>query len=213
MNVGKRMSSPVLSASPDLSVPDALAMMTKEKIRHMPVIEKGKLVGIVTKSDLLNASPSKATSLSVWEINYLINKIKVCDVMTKKVLTTTEDSTIEEAARVMSDHKISCLPVMRGKEVVGIITETNLFKIFLELLGARQKGVRISAEMTNKPGELAHLSQAIYKAGGNIIALGTFAGETATTTSITIKVAGITEKALKKLVEPLVRKLLDIRTS
>jgi acetoin utilization protein AcuB len=213
MNVGKRMSSPVLSVSPDLSVPDALAMMTKEKIRHMPVIEKGKLVGIVTKSDLLNASPSKATSLSVWEINYLINKIKVCDVMTKKVLTTTEDSTIEEAARVMSDHKISCLPVMRGKEVVGIITETNLFKIFLELLGARQKGVRISAEMANKPGELAHLSQAIYKAGGNIIALGTFAGETATTTSITIKVAGITEKALKKLVEPLVRKLLDIRTS
>ncbi len=213
MNVGKRMSSPVLSVSPDLSVPDALAMMTKEKIRHMPVIEKGKLVGIVTKNDLLNASPSKATSLSIWEINYLINKIKVCDVMTKKVLTTTEDATIEEAARVMSDRQISCLPVMRGKDVVGIITETNLFKIFLELLGARQKGVRISAELPNKPGELAHLSQAIYKAGGNIIALGTFAGETATTTSITIKVAGITEKVLKKLVEPLVRKLLDIRTS
>lgn len=211
MNVGKRMSKVLITVPPDLPVPDALALMTKEKIRHMPVIEKGKLKGIITKNDLLNASPSKATTLNVWEINYLVSKIKVADVMTTKVYTTTEETPIEEAARVMSDKKISCLPVLRGKEVVGIITETDLFKIFLELLGARQKGVRISAEIPDKPGELARLCQAIYKAGGNIIALGTFTGPTATSSIITIKVEGITEKALKKLVEPMVKKLTDIR--
>lgn len=212
MNVGKRMSKVLITVPPDLPIPDALALMSREKIRHIPVIEKGKLKGIITKNDLLNASPSKATTLNVWEINYLVSKIKVSDVMTTKVFTTTEETPIEEAARVMSDKKISCLPVLRGKEVVGIITETDLFKIFLELLGARQKGVRISAEIPDKPGELARLCQAIYKAGGNIIALGTFTGPTATTSIITIKVEGIAEKALKKLVEPMVKKLTDIRT-
>lgn len=212
MNVGKRMSKVLITVPPDLPIPDALALMSREKIRHIPVIEKGKLKGIITKNDLLNASPSKATTLNVWEINYLVSKIKVSDVMTTKVFTTTEETPIEEAARIMSDKKISCLPVLRGKEVVGIITETDLFKIFLELLGARQKGVRISAEIPDKPGELARLCQAIYKAGGNIIALGTFTGPTATTSIITIKVEGIAEKALKKLVEPMVKKLTDIRT-
>lgn len=212
MNVGKRMSKVLITVPPDLPVPDALALMTKEKIRHIPVIEKGKLKGIITKNDLLNASPSKATSLSVWEINYLVSKIKVADVMTTKVYTTTEDTPIEEAARVMSDKKISCLPVLRGKDLVGIITETDLFKIFLELLGARQKGVRLTAVIPDKPGELARITQAIYKAGGNLIALGSFAGETAATSLITVKVEGVTEKALKKVVEPLVKKLTDIRT-
>ena len=212
MNVGKRMSKVLITVPPDLPVPDALALMTKEKIRHIPVIEKGKLKGIITKNDLLNASPSKATSLSVWEINYLVSKIKVADVMTTKVYTTTEDTPIEEAARVMSDKKISCLPVLRGKDLVGIITETDLFKIFLELLGARQKGVRLTAVIPDKPGELARITQAIYKAGGNLIALGSFAGETAATSLITVKVEGVTEKTLKKVVEPLVKKLTDIRT-
>lgn len=212
MNVGKRMSKVLITVPPDLPVPDALALMTKEKIRHIPVIEKGKLKGIITKNDLLNASPSKATSLSVWEINYLVSKIKVADVMTTKVYTTTEDTPIEEAARIMSDKKISCLPVLRGKDLVGIITETDLFKIFLELLGARQKGVRLTAVIPDKPGELARITQAIYKAGGNLIALGSFAGETAATSLITVKVEGVTEKTLKKVVEPLVKKLTDIRT-
>lgn len=212
MNVGKRMSKVLITVPPDLPVPDALALMAKEKIRHIPVIEKGKLKGIITKNDLLNASPSKATSLSVWEINYLVSKIKVADVMTTKVYTTTEDTPIEEAARIMSDKKISCLPVLRGKDLVGIITETDLFKIFLELLGARQKGVRLTAVIPDKPGELARITQAIYKAGGNLIALGSFAGETAATSLITVKVEGVTEKALKKVVEPLVKTLTDIRT-
>lgn len=212
MNVSKRISSPVITVTPDLPITEALALMQREKIRHTPVVQKGKLVGIVTKNDLLNASPSKATSLSVWEINYLLNKITVAEVMTRKIITIAEDTPIEEAARIMADNKISCLPVMRGKELAGIITESDIFKLFLELLGARQKGVRVTVEVTDKPGVLAKISQAIYEAGGNIIALGAFAGETVSSSFITIKVGGVEIKKLKKLIEPLVVRLTDIRT-
>lgn len=211
MNVGKRMTSTLVTVSPSLPIMDALAMMNREKIRHMPVVEKYKLVGIVTKNDLLNASPSKATTLTMWEINSLLSKITIKDVMSSPVITTLEDTPIEEAARIMVDNQISCLPVMRGNELVGIITETDLFKIFMELMGARNRGVRLTAEVQDTPGTLSRLSQAIYEAGGNIIALGTFSGETIASTLLTIKVEGIEEQNLKKALEPHVLKLTDLR--
>jgi len=211
MNVSKRYSSPVITVEPDLPITEALEKMRREKIRHMPVLRKGKLVGIVTRNDLLNASPSKATTLSVWEINYLLNKITVADVMSRNVVTVPEDTPIEEAARLMADNKVSCLPVMRGKELAGIITETDLFKIFLELLGARHKGVRFTVQVPNKPGTFARISTAIFEAGGNIIAMGTFAGETANSSFVTLKVEGVPFKTVKKVVEPLVTRLVDCR--
>ena len=113
----------------------------------------------------------------MWEVNYLVSKIKVRDVMTKQVLTITEDTPIEEAARILIDNKIGGLPVITDGKVVGIITETDLFKIMLEMMGARQKGVRASVLVPNEAGEIARLSKAIFNAGGNIIALGTFLGE------------------------------------
>src|SRR5574338_667853 len=137
MLVGERMSRPVISIQPDLPVQDALALFRKEHIRRAPVIKDGKLVGIVSDKDLLNAYPSPVTSLSVWEINYLISKIKVSEVMTRKVITIKTDTPIEEAARIMVDNKFGGLPVVEEGRVVGIITETDLFKIFLELMGAR----------------------------------------------------------------------------
>lgn len=212
MNVGKRISSPLITVPPEMPIAEALDLMKREKIRHIPVIQKGKMVGIVTRNDLLNASPSKATSLSIWEINYLINKITVADVMTTKVITTTEDTPIEEAARIMADNKISCLPIMRGKDVIGIITETDLFKLFLELLGARHKGVRLTLQVTNEPGTLAKLTHAIYQAGGNIIALGTFAGDSISSSLMTIKVEDVDEKTLRELLVPLVVRVIEVRT-
>ncbi len=120
-----------------MPIVDALNLMKSEQIRRAPVVKDNNLIGIVSDDDLLNASPSPVTSLSVWEINYLLSKITVSDVMTKNVLTVTEDTPIEEAARIMADNKIGGLPVMRDGNVTGIITETDLFKIFLELMGAR----------------------------------------------------------------------------
>jgi acetoin utilization protein AcuB len=169
MLVGERMTNLVLTVSPEESVQEALVSMRKEHIRRFPVVDKkGKLVGIVSESDLLNASPSEATSLSVWEISYLVSKITVERVMTKDVITVTEDTPIEEAARIMADKKIGALPVMKGEKLVGIITETNLFRIFLELLGARSEGVRVSFIVKDVPGKFAEIASAVRDVGGNI---------------------------------------------
>ena len=211
MLVGKRMKFPVITASPDMPIHEVLNLMKRERIRRTPVVKDGRLVGIVSDKDLLNASPSPVTSLSVWEMNYLLSKVTVKDVMTTEVLTITEDTTIEEAARIMADNKIGGLPVVRGEQVVGIITETDIFKIFLELMGARQSGVRVTILVAEKPGELAKVTKAIADLGGNFLALGTFSGENPTNSSITFKVAGLTEEQVRQSITPIVEKILDIR--
>jgi len=211
MLVGERMSHPVISVRQDMPITDALNMMRREHIRRAPVIKDGKLIGIVSDKDLLNASPSPATSLSVWEMNYLLSKITVKDVMTKDVLTVTEDTPIEEAARIMADNKIGGLPVVRNDGVVGIITETDLFKIFLELMGARDIGVRVTALVHEERGQLARLTQAIANAGGNFLAFGQFSGEDSTNRLVTFKVEGLDQAQVKEIIEPLVETLVDIR--
>ena len=211
MLVGERMSKPVIIVGPDLPIVDAINMMKSRHIRRVPVVEKGKLIGIVSDKDLLNASPSQATSLSVWELNYLLSKITIKDVMTKKVLTVTESTPIEEAARLMADNKIGGMPVMRGAEVVGMITETDLFKIFLELMGAREQGLRGTALMTEKPGLLASFSKAISDLGGNFIAFGVVAGDKPTNRLVTFKVQGVTEAQVKQILSNVAEKIVDLR--
>lgn len=212
MLVGERMSFPVITITPDMHIIDALNLMKRERIRRTPVIKDGKLIGIVSDKDLLNASPSPATSLSVWEINYLLSKITVGEVMTKDVFFVTADTPIEEAARIMADNKIGGLPVIRGEHVVGIITETDLFKVFLELMGAREAGVRVTAYIHEQPGVLARLTQAIASAGGNFIAFGQFKGDDPSNRLLTFKVEGLEEHQVKELTEPIVMKITDLRT-
>lgn len=206
------MKHPVLTITVDVSVQDALAQMRRDKVRRYPVVDKrGSLVGIVTDTDLLNASPSEATTLNVWEINYLLSKINVERVMTTKVITVTPDTTIEEAARIMADAKIGGLPVLRDNRLVGIITESDLFHIFLEMLGARTAGVRVTVEVLDQPGKLYELTGAIQRAGGNINGMAAIQGESNATRAITFKVAGVEPKALEGALKPLVEKVLDIR--
>lgn len=213
MFVGDRMSRPVISVSPDDSINDILVMLKKEHIRRAPVLKDGKLVGIISERDLLNAAPSSATTLSVWEMNYLISKVKIKNVMTKKVTTVTRDTPIEEAARIMADKKIGGLPVMDGERVVGMITETDLFKVFLELMGARDKGIRITASIEDKPGELAKITKAIANAGGNFVSFGFFSGEDASTKILTFKVEGIKPAEIKSALKDVIKKFWDIRQS
>lgn len=211
MLVGERMSRPVISVAAETPIHDALALFKKEHIRRAPVIKDDKLVGIISQTDLLNASPSPVSSLSIWEMNYLLSKVTVRQVMTRKVLTITEDTPIEEAARIMADNKIGGLPVMRDGKVIGMITETDLFKVFLELMGAREKGIRVTAQLKNRPGELAKITKAISELGGNFIAFGQFAGEDPTTRLVTFKVAGLKRADVKNAVLKITRELWDIR--
>jgi acetoin utilization protein AcuB len=133
--------------------------------------------------------------------------------MSKKVITVNVDTPIEEAARMMADKKIGGLPVVDGDKVVGMITETDLFKVFLELMGARDKGVRVTATIDDKPGELAKVTKAIADAGGNFISFGFFAGQDASTKVLTFKVEGIQKEKVKKVLGNTVKKFWDVRQS
>ena len=213
MFVGERMSRPVISVTPDTPINEALAMFRKEHIRRAPVMKDGKLLGIVSERDLLNASPSQATSLSIWELNYLISKVLVKHVMSKKVITVDKDTPIEEAARIMADKKIGGVPVTSAGKVVGIITETDLFKIFLELMGARQKALRITATIADEPGQLAKLTRAIAHNGGNFISFGMFSGPDANSKVVTFKIEGMNKNKIKEVLDPVVVKFWDMRLS
>lgn len=213
MNVGRRMSHPVFTVTPDMPIVKAHELMAHEKIHRAPVVKNGEVVGIISENDILKAYPSSATSLAIWEVTSLLEKIKVKDIMKTNVRTVQESTPIEEAARIMVDNKISSLPVLRGRDLVGIITETDLFRIMLEMLGARHPGVRFSVLMPYGPGQIAKLSQAISNKGGNITALSTFEGDAASNFLLTVKVEGIELEDLRRLVEPLVISLLEIGVS
>jgi acetoin utilization protein AcuB len=206
------MSRHPITVTADVQIDEALKAMRDNKVRRLPVIDKdGQLVGIVSEMDLLYASPSPATSLSVYEIHYLMARITVQDVMAKDVISIEENTPLEEAARVMVDNKIGGLPVVRNGTLVGIITETDLFKIFLELLGAREKGVRLTLRTPNKKGVLASITGQIAQMGGDIISLGTFLGEDPTEGLLTIKVAGVPQDQLMEALKTPERELVDAR--
>ncbi len=211
MLVGERMSKPVITVSPEMPINDALNLMKREHIRRAPVVRDGKLAGIISDKDLLNASPSPVTTLSIWEMNYMLSKITVSEVMTKNVMTITEDTPIEQAARIMADNKIGGLPVLRDGHVVGIITETDLFKIFIEMLGAREMGVRVTVLIEEKPGTLAKLTKAVAEAGGDFVAFGMFSGEDPSNKMVTFKARNLDKETLKKAIDPVVKEITDLR--
>jgi acetoin utilization protein AcuB len=206
------MSRPVITVEMNTPITKVHELMTQEKIQQTPVVKKGKLVGIVSERDILKAYPSPVTSLSVWEITSLLGKITVNDIMTEKVMTVNEDTPIEDAARMMVDYQISSLPVLRGQEMVGIVTKSDLFRIMFEMLGALHPGVRFSVLVANQPGQIARLTQAIFEKGGTIRALSTFEGDSASNGLLAVKVDGIAQPELRKIIEPLVLQLLDICT-
>jgi acetoin utilization protein AcuB len=212
MLVGDRMTRRPITVTEDTSIDKALQLMRDEQVRRFPVLDKdGKLVGIVSEKDLLYVSPSPATSLSMWEIPYLLSKIKMRDTMTKDVITVTEDTPLEEAARIMADNKVGGLPVMRDGKLVGIITETDMFKVFLEMLGAREEAVRLTMLVPEQKGVLAEIAGKIANMGGNILALGTMMGEDPTNRQLTIRVTDISEEQLVSAMEDLGLKTLDAR--
>jgi acetoin utilization protein AcuB len=214
MLVGERMSHPAITIQPDWSINKALNLMRQENIHRLPVIDdQGMLVGIVSEGDLLRTAPPDAAQLSLLERDFIYEKLTVARIMTRKILTVSLDASIEEAARMMVDHNIGGMPVVGTdpQVVVGIITESDIFKIFLELLGARQSGIRVTALVPDVRGELAQLTKAIFDAGGNIIALGTFPGESLKNRQVTIKVTSIDTQTLQDALQPFIERILDIR--
>ncbi len=213
MLVRDRMSAPAVTITPDTPFQDAMNLMREKKFRRLPVVDKhGVLVGILSERDLLHASPSPATSLSIWEMNYLLWKLKVDELMTKNVVTVAPDEPLEDAARLMVTKKIGGLPVVNSeRRVVGVITETDIFKSFVEILGGGEKGLRVTLDVPSGSGTLARLSTAIFDLGGNILSIGSMDSEAAGRRHVLIRVAGVRKEQLITALEALGDHVVDAR--
>ena len=196
MLVVERMTTNPVTIGHKVQVRQALEAMRKHGLRHLPVLDADEnLVGIVSEKDLLRAQPDSL----------------VKEVMSGDVVTVTEYTALEEAARIMADGKISSLPVMRDGRLVGIVTETDLFQVFLEFLGAREQGVRLTMLVPEEKGMLASVTSEIANLGGNILALGTFMGEDPTNRMVTVKVADVPAAKLVAIMEALGMEIVDVR--
>jgi acetoin utilization protein AcuB len=209
------MSSHPLTIAADESITRTHKYMQEQNVRHLPVLDKsGKMIGLVTEDDLLKAEPSSATLLSVWEIHDLLGRIKVRDVMVQEVITTDEDTPIEEAAHLMLDHKIGCLPVLREGQLVGIITESDIFRTFMELFAARRQGLRITMAAPDHEGQLAKIAQAVADQGGYIAACGTFEPQDPTKWGVVLKVRNVDRQVLQTALATIEgADVMDIRES
>jgi len=197
---------------PDISVPEARSIMKKEKIGRLVVLDKSnKLVGIITERDIVNASPSVATTLDMYEMSHLLSRLKVEQVMKKNVITVDENEVVEEAARIMVDNNISALPVLKNGVLTGIVSDGDLYRLFIKMFGAYQEGVRITLLVPEERGELHKLASCITEKGGNIHALVICEGSDVTNKRCLIKVSDISKDALLEATKPYSIKVLDIR--
>jgi acetoin utilization protein AcuB len=172
------MSKTLIVIDQDEAMNNAVKLMKENGIEHLPVTRKGKLVGIVTKSDLFKASPSEATSLEIHELTYLLAKMKVKDIMTKNPVTVSMRDTVEHAAQIMLENDVTCLPVMDGDHVISIITDGDLFRVLVELTGVRKGGIQFGARIPDEPGTIRPLADVIRNRDGRMVSIVTsYTGE------------------------------------
>jgi acetoin utilization protein AcuB len=213
MLVKDRMTLGPIIVSPETTHKQAAELMREHKVHHLPVVDKkGNLVGIVVEQDLLAAQPSPATTLSIYEIHSLLSKLEVKQMMSHPVYTTTRDCPLEEAARLMLDKGIGCLPVMDDGRVIGIITDTDIFESLVMLLGGGQEGARFTLHLPNRPGMLAKVAQAVADAGGNIVSVTNWQSKDDGKAYLTIKESEANFARLKQALDTLEEtELVDLR--
>ncbi len=204
MLVKDQMTPDPICGHPEMSVIEAQALMQDNNIRHLPIVDDDKtLVGLITQQLLLGTVPSDVSRFSPFVIKYIGTKLKVRSVMVKNVITIDENTAIEEAARVMADKKIGCLPVVRGDELTGIISDNDLFSIMVGLLGARRAGVRVTIQQPDRVGEVARVSKAIADAGGNLSVFVTYPTAAPDIWASVVKVTNIPRETLLEMLKKL----------
>ena len=168
MAVKDFMTRKVVYISPNTTIAHAADMMREQELHRLPVIENDQLVGLVTEGTIAEASPSKATSLSIYEMNYLLNKTKVGDVMIRDVVTISQFASLEDATYLMLKNKIGILPVVDNEQLYGVITDRDIFKAFLEVSGYGEEGVRLRFVTENKVGVLEQIIRLLVEENLNI---------------------------------------------
>lgn len=214
MLVRDRMSTPVITVTPETNYPDAKSLMAQCDIRRLVVVDgRGRLVGILSQQDLLQAAPSSATTLSIWEVNGLLATMRIGDLMSRGVLTATPDMPIEEAAQIMLTHKVGGLPVVDGqKQVVGIITESDIFRALVTLFGGGEPGLRVELAVPPRDSVLLEAVGAIYGLGGQIVSVGSYENDIPAFHSLYIKVQGVERGELVDALELLGDRVMDVRS-
>lgn len=210
------MVTDVITAEEDTSMMKASIIMKEKKIRCLPVVNKqGDLVGIVSDRDLKDAAPSKATTLDVYELNYLLSSIKIKDLMTKQLVYVRPDETIEFAAILMLENKISSLPVINhGNKLVGVITQTDIFKVLINITGVYTGGIQFAFSLEDRPGSIKEPADVIRSYGGRIVSI-LSTRETAEEgrRNVYIRASALPDEKLRDLVEELEEKFVVLYTS
>jgi len=176
MYVKNRMTANPFTIGSEASISDVIELMREKNLKRVPVVDGDKVVGLITQHDLQKVSPTKATTLSIFEINYLLSKAKVKDAMTKDIITISPDALLEEAAVLMRDNKVGTLLVVREGKLAGIITESDIFDSFIELLGFRDVGSRITIQAEDTPGALADIAEIFESFDANISHIAVYRG-------------------------------------
>lgn len=168
MLIKQRMTANPFTVTPEHTIPEARDTMAKHNVRHLPVVEGRRVVGVISANDIAAAMPSKATTLSAGEATYLISKLKVAKVMSRRPITISPDALLEEAAVVMRDRKIEMLPVVKDDVLVGVITESNILDSFIDLLGFKEHGTRLTVEAPDELGVLSRITGIMASHNANI---------------------------------------------
>jgi acetoin utilization protein AcuB len=210
------MVTDVITVDEDTSMMKASIIMKEKKIRCLPVVnKKGDLVGIVSDRDLKDAAPSKATTLDVYELNYLLSSIKIKDLMTKNMVYVRPDETIEFAAILMLENKISSLPVINNKQkLVGIITQTDIFKVLINITGVYTGGIQFAFSLEDRAGSIKEPADVIRSYGGRVISI-LSTRETAEEgrRNVYIRSSVLSDQKLRALVKELEEKFVVLYTS
>lgn len=202
MLVQDRMTPNPTTITTDTNLKEALELVRSKSFRHLPVVdEDGKLAGIVTEKSLVYASPTSATSLSVFEVDYILSRTKIGQIIQGDVTTVGPELPIEEAARVMVDRRIGCLPVVEEGKLVGIISDTDIFRVLVEGLGGGHPSLRVTVTIPEEVGSLARLVTCVAGLGSNIHSLGLFWGEGPEDRVIAFRLEGVERKATVQALE------------
>jgi acetoin utilization protein AcuB len=166
------MTTDPITVNPDTSVMKASQVMKENNVRRLPVInDKGQVVGIVTDRDLKEASPSKATTLDVHELYYLLSELKVKDIMSRKVITITAEETVEKAAVIMLEHKVTGLPVVDNGRLIGILSQGDVFRVLTSITGIYRGGTQFAFTLEDRPGSIKEVADVIRKHGGRMVSI------------------------------------------
>jgi acetoin utilization protein AcuB len=166
------MSKDPITITDDTSMMKAIHLMKQNRFRRLPVLQEGRLVGIVSDRDLKEASPSKATTLDVHELYYLLAELQVKDIMTRDPVTVSPDDTVEHAAQIMLENTISGLPVVTDQgDVVGILTQSDVFRAFMHITGILQGGVQFALRLEDRPGLIKEVVDLLRDRGARFVSL------------------------------------------